>query len=164
MPVTFPEIPLGMSVPVNRKGVFVMSKYSLVFTVLFEDPFWVGYAELSSENEYAAAKHVFGSEPSNPEVWQYILKQYDKLFFTRNFSHNDGKASTKRKNPKRMQRENSQKAREVKVSTKAQEAIKISFTEIKVEKKLENRKNREEINRIKYSLRQMKKKEKNKGH
>ena len=49
------------------------------FTVLFEDPFWIGLFELECENEYSICKIVFGSEPKDYDVYNFILKKWNMV-------------------------------------------------------------------------------------
>ena len=41
-------------------------------TVRFEEPFWVGLVETEDGDGYSVAKHVFGAEPTTPEVFDFI--------------------------------------------------------------------------------------------
>lgn len=41
-------------------------------TVRFEDPFWVGIIEVEGEGDYRVARHVFGAEPTTPEVLRFV--------------------------------------------------------------------------------------------
>lgn len=46
-------------------------------TVRFEDPFWVGLVEVQDGGDYSVAKHVFGAEPSTPEVYDFFLAHWN---------------------------------------------------------------------------------------
>ena len=75
----------------------------IVFTVFFEDPFWVGVWEREWETRYSAAKATFGAQPSDAEVWAFVLERYGELVFSGRESC--GAGSVTAGNPKRMQRE-----------------------------------------------------------
>lgn len=53
---------------------------TVIFTVYFEPPFWVGILELHDVNESRAARHIFGTEePTQPEVWLFMQHDYGIL-------------------------------------------------------------------------------------
>jgi Protein of unknown function (DUF2992) len=51
----------------------------IALSVFFEDPFWVAVFERQTGNQYQAARRVFGAEPSDPEVYQFVLQTYGSL-------------------------------------------------------------------------------------
>ena len=50
-----------------------MIKVETRFTVLFEDPFWVGVFERVEEGKLTVAKHTFGAEPSMAEIYGAVI-------------------------------------------------------------------------------------------
>ncbi|CAM3509192.1 DUF2992 domain-containing protein [Nocardiopsis gilva] len=50
------------------------------FTVYFEAPFWVGVLELDDEEGVRAARHVFGSEPTGPELLDFTRRHFLDLY------------------------------------------------------------------------------------
>ena len=71
-------------------------------TIFFEKRFWVGTFERTDKEGYAVARHIFGTEPSDNEVHEFVLKHYVELKF------GEAKEITiqiQRMNPKRVQRE-----------------------------------------------------------
>ena len=42
------------------------------FTVCFQPPFWVGIAERWTADGYEAARVVFGPEPSDAQIYQWL--------------------------------------------------------------------------------------------
>ena len=98
-----------------------MDRNECCFTVLFQPPFWVGIGERWTEEGYQAARVVFGAEPSDAQVYQWVLSFWHRLPFT------DAEAGERPKdipaNPKRLQREAAKAARTAGASTKAQEAL-----------------------------------------
>ena len=50
--------------------------------VYFEEPFWVGIFERIEDGALSAAKVTFGAEPRDNEVWEFVLKNYDRLRFS----------------------------------------------------------------------------------
>lgn len=78
-----------------------MDKISCSFTVFFEDPFWVGVFErrtpYKGEDLLTAAKITFGAQPSDPQVYDYLLENYRNLKFSPPVS---AKRQQHAKNPK----------------------------------------------------------------
>ena len=50
-------------------------------TIFFDKRFWVGTFERTDKEGYAVARHIFGSEPSDPEVHEFVLSHYHELKF-----------------------------------------------------------------------------------
>jgi len=146
-----------------------MIQSSCKLTVLFQNQFWVGIFEDECENEYSVARVVLGSEPTEAQLYEFILKNYNKIPFKK--IQSEAFSTQKKTNYKRLQREVKKQQKEVKkqqkeigVGTKAQNAIKLQQESAKVERR-RKRKERKESDRDKmYELKQMKKKEKHKGH
>lgn len=51
------------------------------FTVLFQPPFWVGIAERWSQDGYQAARVVFGAEPTDAQLYQWLQREWPRLPF-----------------------------------------------------------------------------------
>ena len=51
-----------------------MDKTSEKLTVYFEEPFWVGLWERREAGRYQACRTVFGGEPTDGEVYEYVLR------------------------------------------------------------------------------------------
>jgi len=132
------------------------------FTVFFEDPFWVGVYERQDEDGYSLARVIFGSEPTDAELFQFILEHYDEFRFSRTM-----KLSAKQvveKNYKRAQREARKVMQEQGIGTKAQQAMKMAMTELKQERREISREELKQENARRYQEQQEKKKEKHRGH
>ena len=56
---------------------------SVTLLVFFEDPFWVGIVERREGGRLRAARVVFGAEPSDREVYAWVLESFDGLRFSR---------------------------------------------------------------------------------
>ena len=50
-----------------------------VFTIFFEDPFWVGILEENYNGINYMGRHIFGAEPSNSELLQYYIYEFDNI-------------------------------------------------------------------------------------
>ena len=56
-----------------------MEKITGQLTVFFDDPFWVGVFERIEENKLSVCRVVFGAEPKDYEVYDFILKNMDGI-------------------------------------------------------------------------------------
>lgn len=93
---------------------------STTFTVYFDGQFWVGVVERMGDSGLSAARVVFGAEPSDEEVFRFVLERWGALKFSP-----EVEAERRRDpgNPKRRQREAAKAAAKAAPSTKAQQAL-----------------------------------------
>ena len=56
-----------------------MDKVTVTFFVFFEEPFWVGILERISDGKLEVCKVTFGAEPKDYKVYEYLLRNYEKL-------------------------------------------------------------------------------------
>ncbi|TCO77470.1 YjdF family protein [Marinisporobacter balticus] len=139
-----------------------MNKVKMKFTVFFEGPFWIGLIEKMENDHYQTAKIIFGPEPKDYEVHDFILKNYFRIKFSNPIQNGEGKE--KKINPKRLQRKIQKELENIGMGTKAQLALKEQYSVNKKERKKISKEYQEEQKRIKFELKQQKKKEKKKGH
>ena len=109
-------------------------------TVYFEDPFWVGAFERIENGKLSVCKVTFGAEPKDCEVWEFVLKHYDRLRFSPSVDVVVKKEAT---NPKRVQREARKQAAAAGIGTKSQQALQAQREENKLERKSACREQRE---------------------
>lgn len=131
------------------------------FSVLFQPPFWVGIAERWGESGYSAARVVFGAEPTDAQLYEWIEKEWHKLRFSP--AAEGERPVTERKNPKRALREAREATQVRGVSTKAQEALSRQREQEGLARQADRRQKRQEEAEQKYLLRQQKKREKKRG-
>ncbi|KAJ51300.1 hypothetical protein BD780_003448 [Clostridium tetanomorphum] len=135
---------------------------SIKLTVLFEDPFWIGIFERVYEDRYEVSRVVFGSEPKDYEIYDFIIKNFRKIVFSNLIL---SESNVKKKiSPKRLQRKIKNEVKNNGIGTKAQIAIKLQQEENKIERKKKSKKMKEEEKIKKFQLKKQKKKEKQKGH
>lgn len=139
-----------------------MDKVSGSFTLLFENPFWIGVFESECGKNYEVAKIVFGPEPTESQLYEFIIKNYFSLPFCRSLLEKS--SNQKEMGYKRMQRKIKKEQSKETIGTKAQNAIKLQHESNKTEKKKQAKLRKEQKEELKFSLRQKKKKEKHKGH
>ncbi|MCH9633597.1 MAG: putative protein YjdF [Chlamydiae bacterium] len=138
---------------------------TIKITIFYESPYWVGSFERQGQEGFAMARHIFGAEPSDTEIHEFVLTNYAELKFGK---PREFKLIIKRMNPKRLQREVKKEMEKLKKterpSTYAQSYMKEEQEKNKIERKQkakDHKKNREEKQ---FSIKQIKKKEKHKGH
>ena len=131
------------------------------FTVLFQPPFWVGIAERWGAEGYSAARVVFGPEPTDAQIYQWLEREWHRLNFSP--AAEGERPAAERKNPKRAQREAQAATRDRGVSTRAQEALSRQREQRGLVCKEQARGRREQQRQEKYLLRQEKKRAKKRG-
>ena len=79
-----------------------MLKNTITVTVQLEGSFWTALFERNDAGNYTVARKIFGKEPTDPELYEFLLKNYHELKYT---EPQKFKLIIKRKNPKRVRRE-----------------------------------------------------------
>ena len=132
------------------------------FTVLFQSPFWVGIAERWSGEGYQAARVVFGAEPTDAQVYQWLLGNWRRLPFT---------AARRRRCPKPFPPIPSgssgrpeKAAQTARVSTKAQQALARQREAEGLERRARRAAQKRAEQEEQFRIRQRKKREKRRGH
>ena len=129
-------------------------------TIYFDKPFWVGVFEELDGDKLSACRMVFGAEPADAEIYDFILKHYYHLKYTTPM-----KTEIKQKadNPKRRQRNVRMQLENTGIGTKSQQALQKQYKENKTERKRTTREQRE-AEKQQFELKQQKRKEKHRGH
>ncbi len=130
-------------------------------TIFFEEPFWVGVFEELDGDKLSVCRVVFGAEPTDAEIYDFILRHYYRLRFSVPV-----KTEIKQKadNPKRRQRNARKQMESSGIGTKSQQALQKQFEENKTERKRTTREQREAKKQRQFELKQQKRKEKHRGH
>ena len=130
-------------------------------TVFFEDPFWVGVFERIDDGKLSVCKVTFGAEPKDYDVWEFILQNYDRMAFSAAVATETKQTAD---NPKRRLR-NVRKQTECRgIGTKSQQALQLQREELKTEHRQISREQRDAEAQRRFEMKQMKKKEKRRGH
>lgn len=134
-------------------------------TIFFEKHYWLGTFERTDKEGYAVARHIFGAEPSDPEVYAFVLNHYHELKFGEAKEIN---VQIRRMNPKRLQREVRREMKRmeglVKPSTMAQDYMREEIEKKKKEKKSYSSTEKQARKDEQFLLKQGKRKEKHRGH
>ncbi len=107
------------------------------FTVFFEAPFWKGIYEREEKNNLSVAIIIFGAEPKDIEIMQFINTHFQSLRFTKSLQ-------TQQKikiiqNYKRLQRSIRKQTKQKGISTKSQQALQQQRELLKTENKKKNK-------------------------
>lgn len=134
-------------------------------TIFFENRFWVGTFERTDKEGYSLARYIFGAEPTDPEIYDFVLNHYHELNFgeLKEFT-----LEIKRKNPKRVQREVRREMEKIKETTRpstlAQDYMREELEKKKKEKKHKSSAEKQARKDEQFAIKQQKKKEKHQGH
>lgn len=134
-------------------------------TIFFEKKFWVGTFERTDREGYAVARHIFGGEPSDPEIHEFVLNHYLELKFG---EAKEISVQIQRMNPKRVQREVRREMAKMKEDTKpstlAQDYMREEIEKKKKESKSLSSAQKQARKDEQFALKQEKRKEKHRGH
>jgi hypothetical protein len=143
---------------------------SAVFTVFFEDPFWVGLLESEDSSGLCVARVVFGAEPGNAELLDFMLNRFASMpRFSPQAPAPRSRGETviaiepRQLNPKRAARAAS-KAMRSSPSTKAQAALSAARDAAKGEREASSCEDRRAASARRFELRAEKRKLKRSGH
>ena len=134
---------------------------SSTLTVYHDGQFWVGLAEHVESGRYGVARIVFGAEPSDEEILQFVAGRWEKLSF---FGGEPTEASKPAKNPKRRAREAARALKQPAMGTKAQQALAAQREAMKRESAHARSQRRADEADARYEQRKLKRKQKHRGH
>jgi hypothetical protein len=143
-----------------------MQRQTIKVTILFENIFWVGIFERSDAQHYAVARHIFGDEPNDSELYEFISQHYGELNFT---EPQDFVLEIKRMNPKRKHREvrkemEKLKSQQTSKESMAQETLRLELEKNKKLGQARSKVEKEQQAEEKFMLKQLKRKQKHRGH
>ena len=146
--------------PLNNENEGIKCVTS-VFTIFFEDPFWIGILEENYDGINYMGRHIFGAEPSNSELLQFYIYEFENI---NKLKISETDIETKKMKFKKSLNKSKRTQNKIGVGTKSQNLFKMAFEETmgikKKESKMEKLINKEE----KYKKKLEKKSEKKKGH
>ena len=136
-------------------------KASSTLTVYHDGQFWVGVFGRACDGRLSVCRVVFGAEPSNEEIQEFICNRWNGLRFTEAIACTE--ASRQASNPKRRQREAAREMKRHGPSTRAQQALSEEREAAAEQRKAASRDQREAEKQQRFELRQQKRKEKHRG-
>ncbi|MDQ0086651.1 hypothetical protein J2T12_000045 [Paenibacillus anaericanus] len=134
-------------------------------TVYFEGQYWVGVVEVTVEGKLKAYRHIFGAEPKDPEILEFVNFRLLSVIngITQAVGVENVMNSTGRINPKRLARLAARETSARGVSSFAQEALRQEYEQRKKEKQVKSKEERESMEDFKRELKVQKAKEKHRG-
>lgn len=137
-----------------------MNEVRAKLTVFFEAPFWVGVFQRTEQGRLYVSKVTFGPEPTDPMVWEFLLRNWSKLRFSPGVGTKPPREAA---NPKRAQRLAQKQTQEVGVGTRSQQALRLQREQQKAERQAESREQRQAEQDRLYQLKKEKRKQKHRG-
>lgn len=138
---------------------------TVIATIFFEKKFWVGTFERTDKEGYAVARHIFGAEPTDTEIHEFVLNHYVAQKFGKPMEVH---VQIQRMNPKRVQREVRKEMAKMKETSKpstlAQDYMREELEKKKKEKKSISSAEKQARKDEQFALKQAKKKDKHRGH
>lgn len=132
-------------------------------TVYFAGDYWVGVAEETSGGRLKAVRHIFGAEPKDGEVLEYVLHRLNKQLDEATQTVAVGAPAERRVNPKRLARQAALELKRQGISSKAQEALKLELEHRKKERRIATREQQEADKARKREIARQKAKDKHRG-
>lgn len=134
---------------------------SSTLTLYHDGQFWVGIVEHVEDGNLGVARIVFGAEPSDEEIFEFVVSRWEKLSFYGNKEPDKPKVA---KNPKRRMRESAKALSKPAMSTKAQQALSEQRESMKEQSVHRRSLKKQEKKQERFELRKAKRKEKHCGH
>lgn len=132
-------------------------------TILFDAPYWVGVLEVERDGLLHVARHIFGAEPNEQEVYEFVQRDLLKLLAQMTVGVPVEKSEHKQVNPKRVQREVRRDMLLQGISTKAQDAMRLQIEQNKHHAMQVNREQRDALKTYKRDVGRLKAKAKQGG-
>ena len=133
-------------------------------TVYFDGQFWIGLVQQQDEGRLRVTRHVFGAEPSNIEVLQFVLRDSLSVLACATAAVSIDDAINPITNPKRAAREAAKVIRQPVVSTKAQIALKLQHKQHQQDRQQSSKAEREAESVRKREIARQKAKQRHRGH
>lgn len=130
-------------------------------TVYFEAPFWIGVFERFEGGKLSVCKVTFGAEPKDYDVWEFVLQHYNELVFSPAVETGIRQTAD---NPKRRLRNARKQTEHNGIGTKSQQALQLQREVMKTERRQISREQKNAEVQRRFEMKQVKKKEKRRGH
>jgi hypothetical protein len=133
-------------------------------TIRFDTPYWIGVLEEERDGSLYVTRHIFGAEPSDQLVYEFVLHEMAALQSRMTVGIPVETVGRKSISPKRMQREVRRELARDGLTSKAHEAMRLQIEARKQEHKRESRAEREALKDYKRELARQKAKARHRGH
>ncbi|MBR6407218.1 MAG: YjdF family protein [Clostridia bacterium] len=131
-----------------------------MLTVYFDEPFWVGVFEESDRGKLSACRVVFGAEPTDAQIYAFVLNNYNRLPFSPPV---EAAEKQKADNPKRRRRNARRQLESAGIGTKSQQALQKQYENNKTERLQRSREQRDAEKQRQFELKRQKRREKHRG-
>ncbi|GIN90073.1 YjdF family protein [Siminovitchia terrae] len=136
----------------------------MTLTIYYDGQFWVGVIEIQENGRLKAYRYVFGTEPSDTEVLEFVnYRLYAVITKSTQLGIKEKRDVNKRINPKRLQRQVAKEMKQKGISTQAQEAIKEDIKRRKMEGKKLKKQRDNAFKQKQWEIKKQKAKKKHKG-
>ncbi len=132
-------------------------------TILFDSPYWIGLLEDERDGLLYAARYIFGAEPSDQEVYQFVQRDLLSLTAQMSVGIPFEQNPHRQVNPKRMQREVRRELAQAGITSKAQEAMRLQIETNKQQRQQQNRAERDALRDYKRTVAREKAKARHRG-
>ncbi|AIQ67240.1 MULTISPECIES: YjdF family protein [Paenibacillus] len=132
-------------------------------TVYHDGQYWVGVLEDQDQGKLKAVRYIFGPEPQDEEILQFIRNEMSELTSRLSEEVAVKPSELKKVSPKRLARQATNEVRRKGVSSYAQEALKLEYEKRKQERRTGSKQQLEAALARKRELKVQKAKEKHRG-
>ncbi len=133
-------------------------------SILFDQPYWIAVLEDERDGALYAAKHIFGAEPSDQQVYEFVLNEAAALLAQMTIGVPVEHAAARSVGYKRMIRAAKRETQARGISTQAQAAIKQQIEQNKQSRRRISRAERKAERERKRQIAREKAKAKQRGH
>lgn len=139
------------------------NEVSSTLTVYHDGQFWVGVVEHVEDGMLRVARVVFGAEPSNEEIYTWVLRHWSSLRLSTATEPVGGRVGRLPGNPKRRAREAAKAMRSHGSSTASQLALARERERLKDDARSERTARRQDEARARWEERREKRRRKHRG-
>ncbi|MFM2312888.1 MAG: hypothetical protein RLZZ04_2164 [Cyanobacteriota bacterium] len=133
-------------------------------SIFYESPFWIGLIEEERDGLLYATRHIFGSEPSAEDVYEFIKSfEYTNLIDRMTVGLPVDQAKKRCINPKRLQRQIRREKEQVGISNQSREVMRLQQEKNKKERLLISKEEQIAKRNYKRELAKNKRKQKHRG-
>jgi hypothetical protein len=133
-------------------------------TILFDNPYWIALLEDERDGLLYAARHIFGPEPNDAQVYEFVRHEAGCLLASMTVGVPVDAAETRQVGYKRMIRETKRAMQVRSISTAAQDALRQQIEQNKQERHATSRAERDAEREHKREVALQKAREKHRGH
>jgi hypothetical protein len=140
---------------------------SIVLTLIFDGQFYCALLQKEDGDQLTLAKHIFGAEPSDADIYQFTLTELQKLRFSEPEKMAENLVARAKINFKRRMRmvKKEMQAQNIQKETYTQELKRLELEKgAKLKRKKLAKEKRIAIEKERFQQKQLQKKQKKKGH